>query len=79
VLAPGGQVVVAFKAGDELRHLEHAYGHDLSLDVHWLPPEHVAGLLEGAGLVVGTRLVREAEGAEAGPQAYLLARKPGGR
>ncbi|MER7986628.1 class I SAM-dependent methyltransferase [Streptomyces noursei] len=76
VLAPGGHLLLAFKAGDELRHLDHAYGHDLALDVYWLTPERVADLAVGAGFAVGTRVLREPEGHENGPQAYVLARKP---
>ncbi|MET7859329.1 methyltransferase domain-containing protein [Streptomyces sp. NPDC005318] len=76
VLAPGGHVLLAFKAGDEIRHLEHAYGHPLALDVYWLEPARVAELLNRAGLVVDARLVREAGTNEAGPQACLMARRP---
>lgn len=79
VLAPGGLLLPAFKVGDEIRHLEHAYGHALDLDVYWLMPDRVAELAGTAGLVEASRLVREAEGVEKGPQGYLLARKPGGQ
>ncbi|MEU0836267.1 methyltransferase domain-containing protein [Streptomyces sp. NPDC005969] len=60
VLAPGGHLLLAFKAGNEIRHLDHAYGHALALDVYWLEPERVAELLSRAGLLVDARLVREA-------------------
>lgn len=76
VLAPGGHVLLAFKVGDELRHLERGYGHELSLDVYWLPPDRVAELLSKAGIVEVARLVREADETEKSPQAYLIARKP---
>jgi ubiquinone/menaquinone biosynthesis C-methylase UbiE len=76
VLAPGGRLLLAFKVGDEVRHLDHAYGHDLSLDVYWLTPDHVAGLLEEAGLAEQTRVIRQANAAEKGPQGYVLAWKP---
>ncbi|GAA2744987.1 MULTISPECIES: class I SAM-dependent DNA methyltransferase [Kitasatospora] len=79
VLAPGGRLLLAFKAGDRLRHLDHAYGHDLSLDVYWMSPDRVADLLGEAGLVVDARLVREPDEQERprqGPQAFLLAHKP---
>ena len=78
VLAPGGRLLLAFKAGDERRHLERAYGHELSLDVYWLPPDRVAELLRGAGLAVEARLVREPDESERprqGQQAFLLCRK----
>ncbi|MET9529983.1 MULTISPECIES: class I SAM-dependent methyltransferase [unclassified Streptomyces] len=73
VLAPGGRLLLAFKAGDELRHLDHGYGHDLSLDVHWLPPGRVAGWLADAGFDVRAQLVREPDPQEKQPQAYLQA------
>ncbi|MEV6793697.1 class I SAM-dependent methyltransferase [Streptomyces sp. NPDC051320] len=76
VLAPGSHLLLAFKAGDERVHLDQAYGHDLSLDVYWLPPDRVAELLREAGLVVDARLVREPIGYEKSPQAYLLGHKP---
>ncbi|MFD5062692.1 class I SAM-dependent DNA methyltransferase [Streptomyces sp. NPDC058394] len=76
VLAPGGHLLLAFKAGDEIRHLEHAYGHPLALDVYWLEPERVADLLRLAGFVVDATLVREAGRNEAGPQAHLMVRRP---
>jgi len=67
--------LLAFKVGDERVHLEHAYGHTVSLDVYRLPPGHVAGLLSRHGLVEVARLVREAGDKENTPQAFLLARK----
>jgi SAM-dependent methyltransferase len=75
VLAGGGRFLVAFQAGDERVHLEHAYGHAVSLDAYRLPPDQVAELLSRAGLSVQARLLREPEGLEKVPQAYLLARK----
>ena len=77
VLRPGGQLLVAFQAGDEPVHLHHAYGHDVRLVNHRRPPELVEELLAAAGLAVHTRLLREPEGREKSPQAYLLARRPG--
>ncbi|MGW3494356.1 class I SAM-dependent DNA methyltransferase [Streptomyces sp. NPDC001020] len=76
VLAPGGHLLLAFKVGDGSVHLEHAYGHDLSLDVYRFPPELVADLLGRAGFDEVARLVRAAEEPEKTPQAYVLARKP---
>jgi SAM-dependent methyltransferase len=81
LLAPGGLLLTAFKAGDKRGHLSHAYGHDLSLDVYWVSPDRVAELLADAGLTVDARLVREPDERERprqgqGQQAYLLARKP---
>ncbi len=79
VLAPGGHLVLAFKAGDECLHRDRAYGHDVSLNVYWTPPDGTAGLLTEAGLAVHACLVREPtvrERPAQGPQAYLLAHRP---
>ncbi|MFD7455288.1 hypothetical protein [Kitasatospora sp. NPDC059827] len=80
VLAPGGHLLIASKAGDEHRRLENAYGHELSLDVYWVPPDRISELLSQTGLAVDARLIREpneSERPQQGQQAYLLARKPG--
>jgi SAM-dependent methyltransferase len=78
VLAPGGHLLLAFQAGDERVHLEHAYGHAISLDAYRRSPDLVTELLGQAGLAVHARLLREPEGLEKTRQAYLLARKPVG-
>ena len=73
VLAPGAVLALAFKVGDERRRLEHAYGHDVSYDVYWMPPDLITDLLAQAGFAVRARLLREPEGPEITQQAYLLA------
>jgi ubiquinone/menaquinone biosynthesis C-methylase UbiE len=75
VLRPGGRLLLAFQVGDEPSHLRRAYGHEVSLVVHRRTPELVTRLLAEAGLPVHIRTVREPEGWEKSPQAYLLARK----
>ncbi|GAA1223609.1 class I SAM-dependent methyltransferase [Kitasatospora nipponensis] len=79
VLAPGGHLILAFKAGDRCRHRDRAYGHAVSLDIYWMSPDHVADLLGEAGLVLDARLIREPDESEEprqGRQAYFLAHKP---
>jgi SAM-dependent methyltransferase len=80
VLAPGGLLLLAFKAGDLLRRLDRAYGHEgIRLDVHWTDPARTEELLTAAGLAVEARLVREPDERERprqGRQAFLLARRP---
>ncbi|MEU9047440.1 MULTISPECIES: class I SAM-dependent methyltransferase [unclassified Kitasatospora] len=76
VLAPGGRLLVAFQVGDEPLRLEQPFGHPVSLDFRRLRPEHVEELAREAGLPVTCRTVREPDGEEKVPQAYLLARKP---
>ena len=75
VLRPGGELLLAFQVGSEQVRLEQAYGHPVSLVVHRRSPDEVAGLLRDAALDVQARLVREPEGSEKCPQAYLLARR----
>ncbi|GAA3659443.1 class I SAM-dependent methyltransferase [Nonomuraea antimicrobica] len=79
VLAPGGHLLMAFKVGDQRRHLDRGYGHELSLDVYWNPPEQIAELLGKAGLVMDAQLIREPDESErprSGRQAFFLAHKP---
>lgn len=76
MLSPGGHLVLAFQVGDERRHIQHAYGHDITCDAYRLPPEEISGKLAEAGFSVISRLVREPEGEfENTQQAYLIARK----
>ncbi|WP_329440477.1 methyltransferase domain-containing protein [Streptomyces sp. NBC_01426] len=76
VLAPGGHLLIAFKAGEYRTRLERAYGHPVDLDVYGMAPERVAALLTGAGLTEVARLVREPDDGERSPQGFLLARTP---
>lgn len=77
VLRTGGELVVAFQVGDEPVELREAYGHGVQLVVHRRRPEPVAALLTAAGFLVHTQVLREPDGREKSPQAYLLARKRG--
>jgi SAM-dependent methyltransferase len=80
VLAPGGLVLLGFQVGDEPLHMTQALGHTVSLDFHRRQPDHVAGLLGQAGLVMRARLLREPDEdgdfTEHTQQAFLLAGKP---
>jgi SAM-dependent methyltransferase len=76
ILAPGGHLLLAFQVGDEVRHIEHAYGHDITCDAYRLLPENIAEQLGETGFSLLTKLVREpSEEFEKTPQAYLIARK----
>jgi ubiquinone/menaquinone biosynthesis C-methylase UbiE len=76
VLAPGGQLLIAFQMGDEPVYYAEGFGHQVSLTFHRRQPDQVAGLLDAAGLPVHARLVREPEeGRTKTQQAYLLAEK----
>lgn len=77
VLVPGGQVLLAFQAGDETEHLHLAerFGHPIDLDYHWHTPDTVAERLTEAGLQPVTRVLREPQGEEKRARAFLLAHK----
>lgn len=76
VLAPGGQLLLAFQVGDERKAITAAYGHKVSYDAYRLPTDTVEAHLVEAGFELRAQLVREAEGKETTPQAYLFAQKP---
>jgi SAM-dependent methyltransferase len=79
VLRPGGYALLAFQVGDDTLHLDEAFGHEVSLDVHRLQPDAVVALLDNAGFDLTARLVRAPEPSSAAaktPQAFLIARKP---
>ena len=64
-----------FQVGHEHRHLQQAYGHTISLDAYQIQPDQIAQQLHAAGLPVHARVVRDPDGQETVPQAYLLASK----
>ncbi len=75
----GGEVLVSFQAGsgDALQRAD-AHGTGLPLTSFRHDPEVVAGQLANAGLVVHTRVVRDAQLAhETTAQAFLIARRAG--
>lgn len=78
-LAPGGLLMLAFHIGDEQRHLDDWWGHDVSLDVWFLQPNEIETLLRRAGFIIEMSLIRQpyAPAVEHQSQrAYILARKP---
>jgi SAM-dependent methyltransferase len=82
VLVPGGHVMLGFTASppdedQEHLHLAERFGHEISLDYHFRHPDTVVTLLTEAGLEPHARILREPEGEERRPRAFLLARKPG--
>ncbi|MET1075200.1 MAG: class I SAM-dependent methyltransferase [Umezawaea sp.] len=75
VLVPGGYALLAFQVGDEVLHITSGYGHDVDLEAYRLDPGRIGAELADAGLVAHSTLVRQPEGGEKVPQAYLLVRK----
>jgi SAM-dependent methyltransferase len=76
VLAPGGQLLLAFHDGAELLRLDESDGHPVPLDYYLRSPELVAGPLGRAGLPVTARLTREPYEAESLRRVYLVAGRP---
>ena len=75
VLAAGGHLLLAFQAGDGIRHLDQGYGHEISLDAYRMQPDRVAEELVLAGFTEIARMLREPVGFEKPSQAFLLFRK----
>ncbi|MGN6577300.1 MAG: DUF480 domain-containing protein [Nocardioides sp.] len=50
-LAPGGLLVLALHAGEETRHADEWFGHEVDLDIVRHDPGFIVGLVESAGLV----------------------------
>lgn len=76
VLVPGGQLLVAVHAGDEVRHVSDMWGTAVELDFHFLDPEALAALLVAAGFTVEATLLRANYPQEVVTRrAYLLARR----
>jgi ubiquinone/menaquinone biosynthesis C-methylase UbiE len=75
VLAPGGQVLLAFQTGaGEVHHQTDWHGHAVALDHYRRTAADVAAHLATAGLRVHATLTRDPEPPEYLPRCYLLAR-----
>jgi len=72
VLAPGGQLLLGFFASPDTLQ---PFDHKVTLAYRW-PVDHLADLLEQAGLVVDARMSRAPAEGERFEQGRLLARKP---
>ncbi|MFF0745938.1 methyltransferase domain-containing protein [Streptomyces sp. NPDC004111] len=76
VLRPGGLLLLAFHIGEETRHLDEWWGHEVDVDFHFHDPVRVGELLEAAGFAVQMRMERRHYAHEADTRrAYLLARR----
>ncbi|MEU5944375.1 class I SAM-dependent methyltransferase [Micromonospora sp. NPDC047465] len=78
VLAPGGQLMLAFQVGDDRLHRDEAFGKPICVDWYRQQPDEVTALLRGAGFDLWATVVKEREGTETTPQGFVLARKPAG-
>lgn len=77
-LAPGGRLVLALHAGDEVRHVDEWFGHEVELDIVRHEPGFIVGQVEAAGLVDVEWYLRgpAASRGETSERLYVLARKP---
>jgi SAM-dependent methyltransferase len=75
VVRPGGWVLMAFQAGDEVVPIRRAYGHDVRLEAFRLPPGRIVAELDSAGFTEHARLVRRPGDREKTDQAFLVARR----
>ncbi|MFJ1735079.1 class I SAM-dependent methyltransferase [Streptomyces sp. NPDC088254] len=80
VLRPGGHLLLAFQAGDEVQRHDQPWGHPVALDFLRREPELMTELLVAGGFEMRSWTVREHEPSfgEKVRQAYLIARKPQG-
>lgn len=77
-LAPGGWLVLALHAGNEVRHLDEWFGSEVDLDVVLHDPAFVVGVVEAAGLVDIEWYVRGpvAVRGETTDRLYVIGRQP---
>lgn len=77
-LQPGGLLLLAFHAGNEVLHEEELWGRTIALDFFLLQPSEIREYLEAAGLLVEEIIEREPYAPEVEYQsrrAYIFARK----
>ncbi|MEU6882391.1 methyltransferase domain-containing protein [Streptomyces sp. NPDC046712] len=75
-LRPSGLLLLAFHVGQETRHLDEWWGHDVDVDFHFHDPAQIAALLEEVGFAVEMRMERTHYAHEADTRrAYLLVRR----
>jgi SAM-dependent methyltransferase len=60
VLVPGGTLLVAVHAGEEVRHLDEWWGVPVSVDFRFFPVDRLTGWLAEAGFAVTAVLERDA-------------------
>jgi ubiquinone/menaquinone biosynthesis C-methylase UbiE len=79
VLAPGGQLLLAFHAGDEIVHVQEFLGRTVSLDFSFFVPEVISTYLTEIGFEAIDVVEREPYPEVEYPsrRAYLLAHKRG--
>jgi SAM-dependent methyltransferase len=79
VLQPGGLLLLAFHAGDEVIDVKELWGRPISMDFFFFQPSAIRGYLEAAGLRIEEVIERGPYAPEVEHQsrrAYVFARKP---
>jgi SAM-dependent methyltransferase len=80
VLQPGGLLLLAFHAGDQVLHEDELWGLPISMDFALFQPSAIRHYIETAGLVIEDIVERGPYAPEVEYQsrrAYIFARKPG--
>jgi SAM-dependent methyltransferase len=79
VLIRNGILLAGFHSGNEVRHVEELWGHQVELDFHFFEPAVITNALEAAGLNVVKCVEREPyAGVEVETNRfYVVAAKPG--
>lgn len=77
-LDPGGWLVLALHAGDEISHVDELLGHEVNLDYVLHDPAYIVSVVEGAGLIDTEWYLRGpiATRAETTRRLYVIARTP---
>jgi ubiquinone/menaquinone biosynthesis C-methylase UbiE len=76
VLRRGGQVLVAFHIGTEVRHRDEWWDRQVDVDFRFFEPAHISAAMQGAGLHVVAQLERASYPHEVETRrAYLLAQR----
>ena len=73
VLRPGGYLMLAFQEGEQIRHIDAAYGREISLDLHRRTVADFEGLLAATGFTLFSSMVVAPVDGERERQAYLIA------
>ncbi len=80
VLQPGGLLLLAFHAGDQVLHEDEVWGLPISMDFALFQPSAIRNYIEAAGLAIEDIVERGPYAPEVEYQsrrAYIFARKPG--
>ncbi|TDO60831.1 hypothetical protein EV651_107103 [Kribbella sp. VKM Ac-2571] len=77
-LDPGGWLVLALHAGDEISHVDELLGHEVNLDYVLHDPAYIVSVVEGAGLIDTEWYLRGpiTTRAETTRRLYVIARTP---